>query len=698
MKNQWGDSWFETIWEAAEQLNAESVVVADGRIIEQLLDYAPVKISDANNFTGSLKHIDGISRVIKKRIEKSDDNLRKDPHISKLLLAHKLCAYKGDYDFSHTIPDWDVIMSLGLLGLLSRLQSAMEKATTQAQKEYYDAGVRVYQAAIRYVCRMAQKAAEMGKTDMANGLFGLTKRPPQTLYEAMQLTFLYYDFQRRVEQTPVRSLGRLDLLYAPYLEADLAAGRLTEKSAKELIDQFFIEWDNRRVGSNIPFAIGGVLDGKLQISKLSYWLLERHVALNLPNVKVHIFYDERVPEDFIRMAMQGIRSGSNSIVFLNDREIKKSLKGLNIDSDDAEHYQVVGCYEPCGCGEVPCSCNGMINLAKTVELALFAGKDLLTGEQIAEKTKLDFEKFEDFLQAFYMQLHFSCHSCMELINAREACYPQIHSAPFFSATYHSCVQKGGDVYCDSAAKYNNSSINLVGLANAVDALMSIKKLVFEDREMTLDDFRKILQSNWENNELLRVRIIRTFPKYGIADIESDQLARQIVASASKEINGRPNVKGGVFRLGGFSINWRFFLGDSTGASADGRKAGEPISKNLCAVTGVDREGVTGQLLSASSLDGINMPNGSVLDLVLHSSAVCGQNGLTALCTTLRIFMSRGGMSIQYSVLDSDILRNAQTNPESYPNLQVRLCGWNVLFSRLSKQEQDEFISKAEANS
>ena len=579
MNSQWKDGWFEDICAEAEGFQGGSVVVADGKLIEALLDHAPVKISKSDVFTGSLEHIDGLRQVIKKRIEESEFKLKKDPNISKLLLAHQLRTYKGDYDFSHTAPDWQAIMSLGLSGLLSRLQTAASKATVQSQKDYYDAGIRVYQAAIRYISRMAKEAEAMGKYDMANGLLALTNRAPQTLYEVMQLTFLYYDLQQHVEQTPVRTLGRLDALYSPYLEADLKRGNLTEKTAKEMIDRFFVAWNEREVNSNIPFAVGGVWDKKLRISRLSYWLLERHVALNLPNVKIHILYDEKIPEDFIRIAMQGIRNGSNSIVFLNDRKIKVSLIGLNIDTDDAEHYQVVGCYEPCGREEVPCSCNGMINLVKTVESTLFAGEDLLTGLQTGEQTALDFGSFDDLLQAFWKQLRFSCCSCMELINARESHYPQIHSAPFFSSTYQSCVQKGGDIYCNNSAKYNNSSINLVGLGSAVDALIAIKKLIFEDAEMTLKDFREILRNDWKGHEPLRVRILRTFPKYGMGETESDRLAQEILARASKEVNGSPNIKGGTFRLGGFSIDWRFSLGRHTGASADGRKAGDRGGRN-----------------------------------------------------------------------------------------------------------------------
>lgn len=674
-----------------------SVVCEDARLIENFLNDADIRISDTAYFTGSMVHIDSMKCVIEDRRSMGEAEILADPSFAEHSRAENIRAYTAWYDFSHTAPDWENVYTLGLGGLLARLERAAEReGLSERQREYYASGIRVWRAALRYIERMAQDARRMGKLRMADGIEALTHRAPETLYEAMQLTFLFYDLQQHVERTVLRTLGHLDELYWRFYERDLAQGRLTVEQAEQMVDEFLLEWDSRRVLANIPFSMGGIAhDGSARINELSYLILRRFTALGCPNVKLHILWDEKLPRDFLQMALQGIRAGHNSIVFMNDARAVESLTRLGMDRLDAERYEVVGCYEPCAKDEVPCSCNGRINLPMALEAVLFDGKILLDETLIGRSFGKDFASFDDLLGAYLEQVKYFCRSCIALTDAKELQYPRLHSAPFFSSSYDTCVERGEDVYCDFSGKYHNSSINIIGLATAVDALMAIRTLVYENREMTLDELREILKNNWEGQETLRAKILRSFPKYGISDPLSDALAQTVLSAAASVVNGNPNVKGGVYRLGGISIDWRVSLGKRTAASADGRLAGEPISKNLCATVGADREGATAQILSVASLDGNDMPNGSVLDLVLHSSAVRGESGMIAFEALLDTYMRKGGMAIQFNVLDASILREAQKNPALYPNLQVRLCGWNVLFSSLSREEQDEFIRQSE---
>ena len=212
--------------------------------------------------------------------------------------------------------------------------------------------------------------------------------------------------------------------------------------------------------------------------------------------------------------------------------------------------------------------------------------------------------------------------------------------------------------------------------------------------MTLEEFNNILKSNWENQEKLRLIIKNKYPKFGNGDKEVDFIATDIVRKLSDKINNAPNAKGGVFRLGTFSVDNRLLYGKLMSASADGRMQGEPISQNAGATFGTDREGATAHILSVTEMDATDVVNGSILDLDLHSSAVKGENGLRALRATLDTYLKRGGFGIHYNILDIETLIDAQKNPEKYPNLQVRLCGWNVKFSELSPSVQNEFINRA----
>ena len=173
------------------------------------------------------------------------------------------------------------------------------------------------------------------------------------------------------------------------------------------------------------------------------------------------------------------------------------------------------------------------------------------------------------------------------------------------------------------------------------------------------------------------------------------MAADVLAFVAEKINGRKNAKGGQYRLGSFSINWRHMFGKETAATPDGRRRGETISQNSTASFGADKKGVTAQILSATVQDHTLTPNGSVLDLDFHSSAVKGEDGLAAMVATLKTYMKRGGFAAHYNVLNSDVLRRAVENPDDYPNLQVRLCGWNALFNNLKQVEKEEFITRSE---
>ena len=234
-----------------------------------------------------------------------------------------------------------------------------------------------------------------------------------------------------------------------------------------------------------------------------------------------------------------------------------------------------------------------------------------------------------------------------------------------------------------------------GLATATDSLAAIRKLVYEDKTLSLQRLKEILNSDWAGEETLRLMIRNKFPKYGMGDHSVDALAAKIAKDMADFVNQKPNGKGGVYRLGLLSINWRWEFGEKAGASADGRLAGETLSQNISATFGADRQGATAHLLSTAAIDYTLIPNGTVVDIDLHASAAKGEKGLQALMATLKTYFQLGGFAVHYNVLDTEILEEARRNPEKYRNLQVRLCGWNALFTSLSDWEQLEFIARSQ---
>ena len=667
--------------------DALDVVEADADIIVHLFDHCTIKLPQNSRFCCEAC-CDDITRIVK---------ARRWPVYKQALDAHGLreemdtLVYTGWHDMSHTSAVWEDVISLGIVGLRDRVVAYANEAREDAQKRrFFDAMVRVWDAVLRFVVRAADEAEMAGKHEMAQGLRALSEHAPQTLFEALQTVILYYVLQVRFDGTYLRTLGRLDKLLYPFCRG------MEKGDIEALIDAFHAEIDVLRAPANMPYAIGGTdIEGKTSVNEMSYILLDSYHRVPTHNVKLHLLISKDMPRDLIERAMDGVRNGHNSIVFMSDEKIIEGLIKLGEARSDATNYHVVGCYECGGNEELTCSCNARVNLPMVLELVLCGGRTMLTDTKIGLENDGRFDTFEALYAEFERQLSYICGRAMLSTEIHESHLPKLHSAPILTATYQTALEKGGDLYSHYAAKYNNSSLNAVGLATVVDSLAAIRQLVYEEQKLSLTQLIEILKNDWKDHETLRLRVKNRYPKYGVGDTRVDALAHDIVSVMAKTVSGKPNTKGGVWRLGLFSIDWRWDFGAKTAASADGRRAGETLSLNTGATFGADRDGATAHLISTSAIDMTDTPNGSIVDIGLHASAVRGENGLNTLVSSLLAYFDLGGFAVQYNVLDTETLKKAKQSPADYPNLQVRLCGWNVLFSTLTDKEKDEFIARSE---
>lgn len=681
---------YKDIMERFFNIEGEDAIVTDSEMTEYILDNCEIVFEPDNRFF-CLTELTEANIVVFKLITERFEKEFKPFKDRKYEEATDAKAFEMFFDFGHTTPNWRYILEAGFSGLKKQAEFYAAKEYDEPEKtRFYTAVLKVYNAGERFINRVIEKAEAAQKDEIAQGLRNLLVAPPQNLFEAMQLQMLFYTLQHSIEETFIRSFGRVDqLLYPFYIKED-------KETARKMVRDYVAELQCQNQSANQPFSLGGTdKDGNCLVNELSYAFLEEYIALNPPRVKIHVLCADDMPEKFLKTALDGIRKGANSILFMGDSVIKKSLNRLGIEDEDIIDYHVDGCYECGGFGETTNPATARISIAKAIELALNGGKDIRTGFEIGIPTEKAPESFEEFLREFYRQLSHICKITMDYSGKMEMLYPRLHAGLLFTSSYPEYMEKGTDVYVGFGAKYNDTSINGVGLGTAVDSLMSIKKLVYDDKKMSLPELNELMKNNWEGEEALRITAKNKFPKYGTGDAEVDGYAADIVDFLGKEINKKPNVKGGVYRLGMMSIKWRWSFGEGLAATPDGRLAGETTSLNTSASFGADREGATGHILSMTSLDSTNSPNGAVLDLDLHYSAVKGESGLNALYATLKTFLDNRGFAVHYNVLNADVLREAQKNPQDYPNLQVRVCGWNNLFSNLGKAEQDEYIIRAE---
>ncbi len=694
----------------SENPENNSPVILMAQIEAFILKNARISVDPYEYFAGAL---DGRDAALKTRELRHRQNMRSlAPYTRRIYLdGLNTLSFTAAPDFGHTAADWDAVMTLGFTGMLERIRLNASKCTeSESEKaDFYKSCEIVYEGIFAYINRLsalAERVSSLQEDDfarenlkeVAKTLENLAKRPPATLREAMQMTLLYYSIQHRAEGVHLRTLGPVDALFYPFMKSDIEKGLLDEKGVREYMRAFLYTCYTEKAVANMPFAIAGLYkNGESRANRLSYILLEEYIKLNVYDPKLHFCYSSKTPDDLVELALESVRQGRNSIVFINCEVASDALTALGEDREDTVDFTIVGCYEIAAYGkEIPCTCNGCINLPKALEAAIFNGKDLLTGKTVGPQTgEADsFDSFESLYAAYRTQCEAFADEVMHMTSSYESYYPVDVISPLLSSTYADSVENGVDAF-HGGAKYNNSSINAFGSATMADSLIAIKKLVFEEKRLTLKELAEILAANWEGHEELRAHVLSKMPKYGNNIPEVDFFVKDTIDFLGKKINGHPNGRGGVFRLGTFSIDWRFTFGAKTAASADGRLAGETLSKNMCATTACDIRGVTAHILSSCAVDYKNTPNGTVLDLLLHSSAAKGEDGMKALVALLKTFMIKRGFAVQFNILSLDTLRAAQREPEKYKTLQVRLCGWNVLFCNLTRREQDEYILQCE---
>jgi len=501
-----------------------------------------------------------------------------------------------------------------------------------------------------------------------------------------------------MEGENVRSMGHFDRTMYPYYQVDIASGRLTQDQAKELIKFFWMKWYARTRGkeNGKNFVFGGQdRDGTPIANDLTFLALEAYEELNSPDPKLSVRFLPNTPDSLYLRVADLIRRGHNSFVLMNDPIAVDAIVKRGKMLEDARLYLPIGCYEPAVEGkEVGCTMNIIINLTKGVELALHDGQDPLSGIQTGPHTgdARQMSDFQDFFDAYLLQMDSIMTGATENTKAHERQWPLINPSPLLAGTIDDCLSQGKDVG-EGGAHYNSVGCVGLGLANACDSLLAIKQVVFDEKRLTMAELLELLRQDFDGAESMRLYLVNRVSKWGNNDPEADALAGRIVDHYSSTIHSFVNGRGGPFQAALFSLDHRLEFGAATGATPDGRNARTSLSAGVGAMTGQDKNGVTSLIGSVTKLDFTQTPNGSVLDIMLHPTAIQGEEGLAVFVALIKTFFAQGGYAVQFNVVSSDTLRDAQRHPERYANLQIRVTGWSVYFTSLSKEEQDHFITQ-----
>ncbi len=609
-------------------------------------------------------------------------------------------------DFDHSVPDWDSILTLGFPGLLRRAEQYRAErersgGMTEDAKAYFDGITITLNAVLEMLDRFIRYAEEHANGNprmlaVAECLKQLRTGAPRNTCEVLQIIYLHFMFCEHIDRMQVRSLGNLDRMIYPYYKRDLEEGRFTEEQIREFFACFLMQWASINNYWGHPFYLGGTkADGSTEINDLSFLILDVFDKLAVPTPKIQIKVARNTPREFLDKALDMIRRGHNSLVFVSEESIRRAMMSIGYSEETARTCDIRGCYEfvPRVLGNT--TGIGHINMLKPFELIFNDGRDPKTGRVFeSEAPKLEeITTFDDFYKAYILWLDNIIEGIIFCSRAFEKHLHRINPAQMYSATIPSSLKTARDAFSNGCV-YNNSSILNAGFGSAVDALMAVKEFVFEKKELTLPEFRDILNSNWKGHEKLRLRILRSGLKYGNGIDQVDFYAEMIARFLGNKINLRPNSHGGVYEASGHSARTFITLGERTGATPDGRFAGEEMSKNLSPAMGMDTNGVTALIRSVTRLDAATFPGDFPLDVMMHPATVQGKEGLDAMRGLLFTYLLNHGVAIHFNIFDAAVLEDAQKHPDRYSGLQVRVCGWNVRFTELAKKEQDAYIERA----
>lgn len=638
------------------------------------------------------------------------------PEISAMAKVVKI--NQKDHAQGHICPDTKLWLELGPAGLAEKARRAKEEHPENP--EFYDAVILVMEGArtfMRRYARLLEKTAAENEAyrddllDLADICEALADRGAQTFHEAVQSLWFLFTILHMESNASSFSPGRMDQYLWPYYEKDIREGRLTEQKALEILEALWLKFNqivylrNQHsakyfagfpIGFNI--AIGGVdEEGNDTYNDLSLLLLKAQYDLGLPQPNLSVRLNRNTSRELLQDAIQVVAKGSGMPQFFNDEAIIHTMvQDLGIEEKDARDYAIVGCVELTTHGNnLGWSDAAMFNLNKALELAMNHGKCLLTGEQIGPDFGgiEEFETFEELEEAFRKTIDHFIDEMMKAEVVVEKAHQDCLPTAFLSAVIDDCLDKGLDVTA-GGAKYNLSGIQMIQVANLADSLAAIKELVYDEKRISREELKQALADNFEGHEITQTMLLKRAPKYG-NDIQwVDDLGAKWAGYFRERMKDYTNYRGGPYHTGMYTVSAHVPMGENVGASADGRKAKEPLADGgMSPVYGRDMTGPTAVLKSVSRMDDSFTTNGGLLNMKFLPEFFRTQTGRDKFEHFLRAFVDLEIPHIQFNVVNREDLIDAQIHPERHQSLTVRVAGYTAYFTELAGKLQDEIIER-----
>ena len=679
----------------------------------------------------------------------------------------------GNYFYNgvgHISVKYGEVLEIGYEGIIEKAKAELGKCKISdgdyiEKSTFLNAVIISCQAAIDY----AQRYAELAKAEAEKETDSVRRREleiisencrrvpakgARTFYEACQ-SFWFVQMLIQLEGSGHSvSPGRFDQYMYPYYKADMESGRITPEFAQELIDCIWIKLNDsskvRDLASAEGFAgyslfqnliAGGQTpEGLDATNDLSFMTIQAtmHVLLPQPSFSVRVWNGS--PHEFLIKAAELTRTGVGLPAYYNDEVIIPALINRGLTLAEARNYCIIGCVEP----QTPGRTDGwhdaaFFNMCRPLELVFSNGVD--KGVQIGPKTG-DVTKmttFEEFYDAYKIQTSYMIELMVNADNAIDVAHAKRCPLPYLSTMVDDCIKKGKSVQ-EGGAVHNFTGPQGFGVANMADALYAVKKLVFEEKKITMAELKDALEANFGkdngNAQELTVQIVKELEKAGVKitedkiaeiynrvknesgsvnnsraaeikamideipkfgnDIEDvDSFARDVAYTYTKPLENYTNPRGGRYQAGLYPVSANVPLGAQTGATPDGRYAKTPVADGVSPSAGKDVNGPTASANSVSRLDHFIASNGTLFNMKFHPTALAGREGLESFVSLIRGYFDQKGSHVQFNVVSRETLKDAQKNPEKYKSLVVRVAGYSALFTTLSKSLQDDIINRTE---
>lgn len=620
-----------------------------------------------------------------------------------------------DHSQGHICPNTKKWLELGPAGIRKEAQERLEKAD-EARKSFYQSVIISMEGASAFIERygvladkLYQETGRENLAETARVCHKLAAEPPKTYQEAVQAVWFLYVILQMEGNASSFSPGRMDQYLYPYYEHSRREG-MTLEDALEITECLWLKFNqlvylrnsnSARYFAGFPIgfnvALGGQKeDGSDASNELSYLFLQAqsHLLLPQPNLSLRMYKDS--PAELLEAASRVIGQGSGMPQVFNDEAVVPALMAHGVSHKDAMNYAIVGCVELTTHGNaLAWSDAAMFNLLKALELTLNHGVDMLTGE----KTGLDlgalttYETFEELETAYAKQIDYFSDRMAECVSQVEKMHEKLLPTPFLSAVIDDCLARGRDV-TQGGAHYNFAGVQAIQAANLADSLAAIKALVYDEKKLSREELLHALQTDYEDAPLIRAMLLNKAPKYGNDVDWVDALGVKWVNYFADGLKKYKNGRGGIYQMGLYTVSAHVPMGQNVGASADGRRARDPLADGgVSAMYGRDTNGPTALLQSVAKLPFEKASNGTLLNMKFLPQFFKTDTGIQKFVELLRSVCRLGISHIQFNVLSEKDLRAAQKTPEQYRSLTVRVAGYTAYFTELAPDLQEEIIAR-----